>query len=65
METELKEIKQNVVISMEKKIDELKASLLVMFYVKVQLGHLYSEWGKLLKRHLMEGNLQQRTILTE
>ena len=23
------------------------------------------EWGKLLKSHLMEENLQQRTILTE
>ena len=23
------------------------------------------EWGKLLQRHLMEENLQQRTILTE
>ena len=31
METELKEIKQNVVSSMERKIDELKASLLVLF----------------------------------
>ena len=31
METELKEIKQSVVFTMEKKIDELKASLLVMF----------------------------------
>ena len=31
METELKELKQNVVFSMEKKIDELKTSLLVMF----------------------------------
>lgn len=30
MESELKEIKQNVVASMEKKIDELKASLIVM-----------------------------------
>ena len=31
METELKEIKQSVVFTMEKKMDELKASLLVMF----------------------------------
>ena len=31
METELKEIKQNVVNSMEKKIDDLKTSLLMLF----------------------------------
>ena len=63
MEAELKEIKQNVVISMEKKIDELKASLLVMFYVKVQLGHLYFGMGNTVKTSFNGGKLAAKDYI--